>query len=69
VQHIGRVDVFETAEDLVEKVANVLIANGLRFEKLVQVGLHQTLHNVHVLHLVDVCRSDYVLNVDDLFVF
>ena len=46
VQHIGRVDVLEASQDLVEEVANMIVAQVLSFEQFVQVSLHQCLHNV-----------------------
>ena len=46
VQHIGRVDVLESSQDLVEEVANMIIAQVLSFEQFVKIGLHQSLHNV-----------------------
>ena len=46
VQHVGRVDVLEAAQDLVEEVAHVVVAQLLRLEQLVHVRLHQALHDV-----------------------
>jgi hypothetical protein len=66
MQNVSRVDVLEAAQDLIQEVADVLVAYGLRLEQFVQIGLHQTLHNVHVLHLIDVRRANYVLDVNDL---
>lgn len=67
MQHISRMNVLEAAQDLIEKIAHMLVAYRLRLEQLVQIGLHETLHNVHILHLFDCRRSNYVLDVDDLF--
>ena len=39
-------DVLEASQDLVEEVANMIVAQVLSFEQLVQVSLHQRLHNV-----------------------
>ena len=66
MQHICRVNELEAAKYLIEEVAHVLVAYRLGFKQLVQVGLHQTLHYVHVLHLIDGRRSNDVLYVDDL---
>lgn len=66
MKHISRVDILESAQDLVEEVAHVLVADRLRFQQLVQVRFHEALHDVHVLHLLDRWRSDYVLDVDYL---
>lgn len=46
VQHVGRVDVLETSQDLVEEVADVVVAQVLGLQQLVQVRLHQVLHDV-----------------------
>lgn len=46
MEHISRVDVLEASEDLVEEVANVVVAQVLGLEQLVQVCLHQVLDNV-----------------------
>ena len=39
-------DVLEASQDLIEEVANMIIAQVLSFEQFVQVSLHQCLHNV-----------------------
>lgn len=46
VQHISRVDVLQASQDLVEKVADVVVAQLLGLQQLVQVRLHQSLHDV-----------------------
>ena len=43
MEDIGRVDVFESSEDLIEKVANVVRGKFLRSEQLVKICLHQAL--------------------------
>lgn len=39
-------DVLQAAQDLVQEVADVIVAEVLRLQQLVQVGLHQVLHDV-----------------------
>lgn len=46
VQHVGGVNVLEASQDLVEEIADVVIAQPLALQQLVQVCLHQSLHNV-----------------------
>lgn len=46
VQDVGRVDVLEASKDLVEEVADVVVAQVLSLEQLVQVCLHQVLDYV-----------------------
>lgn len=46
MQHVGRVDVLEASQDLVEEVADVVVAQLLGLQQLVQVRLHQSLHDV-----------------------
>ena len=46
-------DVLETTEDLIEKVADVVVAEPLSLEQLVKVSLHETLDNVDILHGVN----------------
>lgn len=46
VQHVGRVNVLETSQDLVEEIADVVVAQPLALQQLVQVCLHQSLHDV-----------------------
>lgn len=46
VQHVGRVDVLESSQDLVEEIADVVVAQLLALQQLVQVRLHQSLHDV-----------------------
>ena len=48
MQHVGRVDVLESAQDLIEEVARVVVAQLLSLEQLVHVRLHQTLDDVAV---------------------
>jgi len=46
MQNVSRVNVLESAEDLVQEVADMVVAETLRLEQLVKVSLHQPLHNV-----------------------
>ena len=46
MQYIGRVNVLESAQNLVEEVTHMVIAQLLRLQQLVHVRLHQTLDNV-----------------------
>jgi len=46
VQHVGRVNVLEASQDLVEEIADVVVAQPLGLQQLVQVRLHQGLHDV-----------------------
>lgn len=46
VQHVGRVDVLEPSEDLVEEVADVVVAQVLGLQELVEVCLHEILDDV-----------------------
>ncbi len=50
MQDVGRVDVLESPEDLVEEVADVVLAQLLRAQQLEQVALHERLHKVEVLY-------------------
>ena len=40
MQHVSRVDVFEPSQDLVEEVADMVVAQMLGLQQLVQVRLH-----------------------------
>jgi hypothetical protein len=62
------VNVLETAQDLIQKIADVLVADRLSFKQLVQVRLHETLHNVDVFHLIYRGRTYDVLYVDYILV-
>ena len=46
MEHVSRVDVLEPSEDLVQEVANVVVAQVLGLQQLVQVRLHQILYDV-----------------------
>lgn len=50
MQHVGRVDVLEASEDLVEEVADVVVAQPLGLQQLVQIRLHQSLNDVAGSH-------------------
>lgn len=53
MQNIGRVNILQATQYLVEKVANMFVAQTLCLEQFVQIGFHQALNDIHVLHLVD----------------
>lgn len=46
MEDIGRVNVLQPTQDLVQKVADVIIAELLGLQQLVQVCLHQVLDDV-----------------------
>lgn len=46
MENVRRVDVLQTAQDLVQKVTDVVVAQVLRLQQLVQVCLHQVLYDV-----------------------
>lgn len=46
MQYVGRVNVLESPQYLVDKVADVICTQPLSFEQFVQVSLHQCLHHV-----------------------
>ena len=68
MEDVGRVDVFEAPENLIEEVANVVITESLSLEQLVQVSLHQALDNVDITETVDVDWTEDVADVDDILV-
>ena len=68
MEDIGRVDVLEAPENLVEKVANVVITESLGLEQLVEVSLHQALDNVDITETVDVDWTEDVADIDDILV-
>ena len=68
VENIGEVDVFETSENLVEEIANVVIVESLGLEELVEVFLQETLDNVDILESIDGGGPEDVPDVDDVLV-
>ena len=68
MEDIGRVDILEAPENLVEKVANVVITESLGLEQLVEVSLHQALDNVDITETVDVDWTEDVADIDDILV-
>lgn len=46
MKHIGRMDVFQPSENLVEKVADVVIAELLGLQQLIEIGFHQILNYI-----------------------
>ena len=68
VQDVGRVDVLETPQYLVEEVTDVIIAQSLGLQQLVEICLHQTLDNVDVSKALHSERSEDVPDVDDILV-
>ena len=67
MEDIGRVDVLEAPENLIEEVADVVIAQPLRLEQLVEISLHETLDDVHVLHGVHGGGPEDVTDVNNVF--
>lgn len=60
MENVCAVYVLETSEDLVGKVAHVVVAEVLRLEELVKVRLHQRLHNVHCFEFLHGRWPQYV---------
>lgn len=58
VQHIGRVDVLQTPEELVHEEPGVALRQKAPLQQLAQVGLHVLLHYVD---RVDLCQRNHVL--------
>ena len=46
MEDVGGVDVLEATEDLIQEVADVVVAQLLSFQQFVHIGLHQALHYV-----------------------
>ena len=46
MEHVGRVDILQAPQDLVQEVAYMVVAQLLAFEQFVQVCLHQVLYDV-----------------------
>ena len=67
VEDIGRVDILEAPENLIEEVADVVIAESLSLEQLVQVSLHQALDNVDITETVNVNWTENISDVYDIF--
>lgn len=48
MEYICGMDILETPQNLIEEIANVVVGKFLSFQKFVQVGFHQALHDVSV---------------------
>ena len=49
MQHVGRVNVLESAQQLVQEILHVLVGEGLRrADDFVQVGVHQVSDHVQI---------------------
>lgn len=46
MQDIGRVNVFQPSQDLVQKVADMVVAELLCLQQFVKIGLHQVLYDI-----------------------
>ena len=64
VQDVGRVDVLQPSQDLVEEVADVVVAQVLSLKEFVQVGLHEILDNVSAQFQV---KELLILHLGNLF--
>ena len=67
VEDVGRVDVLQATQYLVEEVADVVIAQSLGLQELVKVRLHQTLNYIDIFHCVLAGGSQDVSDVNDVF--
>ena len=67
VEHVGGVDVLEASQYLVEKIADVIIAQPLGLQQLVEVRLHQALDDVNIFHCVQARGSQDVSDINDVF--
>lgn len=66
VQHVGRVDVLESTQNLIQKVLEVGVGERLlRADNLVHVSLHEFLHHINLFKIV-AWRLHDVQNVDNL---
>ena len=66
VEDIGGVDVLEAAKNLIEKVADMVIAQPLGLQQLVEICLHETLDDVDILHGVQRGGPQDVPDVNDV---
>lgn len=68
MQDIGRVNVFQPSQDLVQKVADMVVAELLCLQQFVKIGLHQVLYdiaetqlkNYNVTHNITMRYTHYV---------
>ena len=47
MEYIRRMDVFQTSQDLIEEVADVVVRQPLGFQEFIQIRFHQTLQDRH----------------------
>mmetsp|Transcript_13085 Transcript_13085/g.41375 ORF Transcript_13085/g.41375 Transcript_13085/m.41375 type:complete len:353 (-) Transcript_13085:435-1493(-) len=67
VKHVGRVDVLQTTEQLVEEELIVLCCEVIVcLDHLMQVGLHKLEHHVNILVALGVVRQHDVPQLDDV---
>ena len=77
VDHSGGMNVLESTQHLVDKKANMVVAQALTLDDLVQVGAHQRIDEVHLGEALQrrrrrkhVQQSDYLLvAVEKVLVF
>ena len=62
MEYICTVNVLEPSEDLVCEVADVVVAEVLSLQELIEVSLHQCLHNVDSLEFHQRRRPENVQN-------
>ena len=67
VKDIGGVDVLQASQYLVEKVADVIIAQPLGLQQFIKVSLHKTLNYIDIFHCVLAGGSQDVSDVNDVF--
>ena len=68
MENIGGVDVLQSSEYLIEKIANVVVAKTLSFQQLVKICLHETLDDVDITEKVNVDGTEYVTNINNILV-
>lgn len=48
MKNISRMNVLESSQNLVKKITNVIVAEVLGLEQLVEISLHERLYNVTI---------------------
>mmetsp|Transcript_26258 Transcript_26258/g.56914 ORF Transcript_26258/g.56914 Transcript_26258/m.56914 type:complete len:203 (-) Transcript_26258:791-1399(-) len=70
MEHVGRMDVLQSSEELVQKVLDVIKGERLlRVDDPMKIGLHQLVANVDVVEVFDVPRKGrhHVGNTNNIF--
>ena len=69
MKHIGRMDILQASQYLIQEIADMIITQMLSLQQLIKVGLHQRLHyiTIDLVKEADNNMNDYETSLNGKF--